>query len=55
MCRPWREVAVELQGEKDRHKVIALAKELAEALDEQAHTEPSTPVDGVTRKSSTRC
>lgn len=54
MCRPWREVAVELQNEKDQHKVIALAKELAKALDEQAHTKPSAQVNGQTRKASAR-
>jgi len=38
--RPWREVANELEKEIDQHKLIALAEELSEALDEQEHTSP---------------
>jgi hypothetical protein len=54
MCRPWREVAVELQNEKDQRKVVALAKELAEALDEQEHTKPTAQVGRQARKASMR-
>lgn len=43
--RPWREIAEELQQERDPHRIVELARELTAALDAEKGSQPPSPGD----------